>query len=284
MQMAEQQVVDITDLAVLGEQFSLRLMQLGFRLMQVVDDHGYDQWRYIVPPLCEVPAGPFVMGSNQHLDPQARGNELPQHQVVLDAFAISTYPLTVAEYAYFVQVTNHHEPSTVRVSWRKQLAERWDHPVIPVTWKDMLAYARWLSQVTGESWRLPSEAQWEKAARGPDGRTFPWGDGWDSTMANTTASGPQMTTPVGRYPQGASPYGVQDMAGNVWEWTSTTSPSYPYQANGGRANGHDQTVLRGGSWNRSLACARAAYRVMVMNAPSSDSFIGGRLVRNQVSS
>src|SRR5215472_10304233 len=159
--MAEQSIVDITDLAVVGEQFPLRLMQLGFRLMQVVNEGGQDQFRYILPPVVAVPAGPFLLGSDQQQDPDASDNELPQHTVTLAAYDIGAYPLTVAEYACFVQATNRKAPD----EWGNQ-QQRPDHPVVSVSWNDVLAYAQWLAQVMGETWRLPTEAEWEKAARG----------------------------------------------------------------------------------------------------------------------
>ncbi len=221
--MAEQHVINITALAVLGEQLPLHLMQLEFRFMQMIDAAGQDQYHYVLPPVCEVPAGPFLMGSDREQDSDAHDDELPQHTMTLDTYHIAIYPVTVAEYACFVQTTNRATPR----DWSSQ-QHCLDHPVVHVTWKDVLAYAQWLTQVTGASWRLPTEAEWEKAARGTDGRIYPWGNQWDSTRANTAVGGPRKTTPVGSYPGGASPYGAQDMAGNVFEWTSSRFSYYPY--------------------------------------------------------
>src|SRR5262249_51332862 len=151
--------------------------------------------------------------------------ELPLHEVTVSACQIGRYPLTIAEYACFVQATRSAEPE----DWSAQQVHP-DHPVVSVSWNDVLAYARWLAQITGERWRLPSEAEWEKAARGIDGRRYPWGDEFDQARANTGDEDGQGTTPVGSYPGGASPYGVQDMAGNVWEWTSTTYQPHLHQA------------------------------------------------------
>jgi formylglycine-generating enzyme required for sulfatase activity len=124
--------------------------------------------------------------------------------------------------------------------------------VVNVSWDDALAYCRWLSQVSGQSITLPSEAQWEKAARGDkDKRAYPWGDTWNKTKCNTAELGLGDTTPVGIFPEGASPYGCLDMAGNVWEWTRSAYHEYPYDPADGREdlNGTDVLrVLRGGSW------------------------------------
>ncbi len=273
--------VDITELAVLGEQFPLRLMQLGFRLVQVLDDTGHDLFRYVIAPVCLVPAGPFLMGSDPHQDAAADANELPQHVVVLPAFAISTYPLTVAEYDCFVRATRHREPGTSygRSSWQQQCAERMDHPVAAVSGEDILAYADFLTQVTGERWRLPTEAEWEKAARGTDGRIFPWGNDWDPMRANTEDDGPGRTTPVGTYADGVSPYGCCDMAGNVWEWTSTVYRRYPYRGNDGREDlrVRKNRVLRGGSWSHRPNAVRVACRMDFVWSNVFDGF-GGRLV------
>ncbi len=229
----------------------------------------------IVPPVVAVPAGAFLMGSDKRKDAQAQDNETPQQTVQVGAFEISVFPLTVAEYARFGEVTKRAAPG----NWSSQ-QQHPDHPVVYVSWNDALAYAQWLAQVTGERWRLPTEAEWEKAARGTDGRIYPWGNQWDNTRANTSDGGPKATTPVGSYPSGASPYGALDMAGNVWEWTSTTYKPYPYQANDGREDLSNQTrkVLRGGAWGSNPRNARAACRGI--DGPTDANLnIGARLVR-----
>src|SRR5262249_33065768 len=147
------------------------------------------------------------------------------------------FPITVAEYACAVRAEWVREPLRRHgVSWHAQQC-RPDHPVVNVSWDDAMAYADWLATVSRQPWRLPTEAEGEKAARGPDGRIYPWGDHWDQTRANTSDGGPGTTTPVGRNPRGASPYGAQDLAGNVWEWCSTLSLLYPYQETDGREAG-----------------------------------------------
>ena len=125
---------------------------------------------------------------------------------------------------------------------------------------------RWLSKQTGIAFRLPSEAEWEKAARGPYGWIYPWGDPWNAKRANSSESGLRKTMPVGSYPDGDSPYGALDMAGNVWEWCATHwQKPYPYQLEDEwqaaylEANA-DVRVLRGGSWYADSTSVRGAYR------------------------
>jgi formylglycine-generating enzyme required for sulfatase activity len=178
----------------------------------------------------------------------------------------------------------------------------WDHPrwgvptrlVVGITWFEAVAYTRWLKErlkVTGcklKVWRdgeivtenvqletcnvqLPSEAEWEKAARGPDGRRYPWGDAWQEDHGNIKETGVEETNPIGIFPQGLSPYGVLEMSGNVWEWTrsrwgeqSVMQPDYvyPYDAADGRERLEDMKIpiLRGGSWAHDLRDARCASR------------------------
>jgi formylglycine-generating enzyme required for sulfatase activity len=130
-------------------------------------------------------------------------------------------------------------------------------------WQEAIAYAAWLTGQTGQAWWLPSEAEWEKAARGTDGRIYPWGDQFDVSRCNTKESNSGDSTPVGRYPTGASPYGPLDMTGNVHEWTSSIEKPYPYSATDGRerADSTEIRVLRGGCWKYDGRLARAALRV-----------------------
>lgn len=254
------------------ERFPERLAQLGFDVRVI---NGVE---VILPPICDVPAGEFLMGSDSARDKDTDWNEEPQHQVDLPMFQIARFPVMVAEYACFVR-SGYPEPRNGSgypwpraepftdpiVDWQAQL-KRLDHPVVLVSWTDAMAYASWLSRQTGELWRLPTEAEWEKAARGPDGRIFPWGDVFDVSRANTREGKRWVTTPAGAHPDGASPYGAQDMAGNVWEWTGTLYELYPYAPADGResaenpAQGHRRRIVRGGSWVISSGAARAACR------------------------
>lgn len=216
----------------------------------------FDGVEAITPPLCDVPAGPFLMGSDPRRDPKAQDGETPQRAVEVGAFRIARYPLTVAEYAWAVKAGAVRQPP----GWDGQLA-RPHHPVVQTSWKNAIAFTRWLAEVTGEGWRVPTSEEWEKAARGTDGRTYPWGDRWDRTRANTEDGGPGGTTPVGAYPQGASPFGVHDMAGNVSAWVgiSPSSPMYrPGVYLGEEPDNKGYTA--GGSWNEGPAWARSARR------------------------
>ncbi len=285
--MSGEQSADITELAALAGEFPLRLLQVGFRLMQAMDEQGHDLFLYIIPPVCEVPAGPFFMGSDTCKDTHAEQNELPQHTVNVGTYQIARYPLTVAEYAYFVCATQRKEPSSSSIPWQVQRAERADHPVVEISWHDALAYAQWLTQLTGQIWRLPAEAEWEKAARGDDGRIYPWGNRWLKARANISVSSSEKstgTTPVGAFAdeKDASPYGVHDMAGNVWEWCSSSYREYPYHATDGRESlvSTDKRILRGGSWLTEPQFVRTTYRFK--NLPDYFNYdIGVRLVKSE---
>ncbi len=145
-----------------------------------------------------------------------------------------------------------------------------------VSWTDAVAFCQWAARLTHLSIRLPTEAEWEKGARGTDGRIYPWGNSWRSGVCNTKETEIGGTTAVNRFPLGRSPYGMFDMIGNVWEWTSSIYEKYPYRANDGREQ-HDENayhVLRGGSFYSSNDwAARAAYRARsIANGPYNYGF------------
>jgi len=214
--------------------------------------------------LVRVPAGEFVMGSDSAEDPAAGEDETPQHQVSLAKFDIGKYEVTNAQYAAFISATGHHAP----IDWEDGSVPvgKEDHPVVYVSWYDATAFMEWLSEETGKTFRLPTEAEWEKACRGTDGRIYPWGNAFDASKANTIESDLKATTEVGRYTLagGDSLYEMTDMAGNVWEWTNSQywGFGYPYVPSDGRENmsSSDSRTLRGGSFNESAAGVRCAVR------------------------
>jgi formylglycine-generating enzyme required for sulfatase activity len=198
--------------------------------------------------MVRVPAGEFRMGSAAS---EGWGSERPQHTVYLDGYWIYKYEVTVKQYRAFCAATGHAFP-TDTPSWGWQDT----HPIMHVTWFDAQAYAAWAHAA------LPTEAQWEKAARGTDARMYPWGNDYDpnklAQSGNSTG-----TQPVGSFPAGASPYGALDMAGNVWEWCADWfAPEYYADSPSRNPTGPESgafRVLRGGSWHylsdTSVRCA-----------------------------
>ena len=211
-----------------------------------------------------IPAGEFFMGSVRGLGQIARIDEYPQHSLHLPDFYLAKTPVTRAQYAAFVEATGYRPPT--RREGDRVSPDRPDHPVVYVSWDDAVAYCRWLSERTGLVYRLPTEAEWEKAARGTDGRIYPWGNRWDARRCNTPESGRNDTTPVAVCPDGASPYGLLDMVGNVWEWCATKwGKTYPY--NVGHDEGYEASLredtrraVRGGSFYDYSSYARCASR------------------------
>jgi formylglycine-generating enzyme required for sulfatase activity len=234
------------------------------------------------PELILIPAGKFLMGSDPQGDKYAKDNEQPQHSLYLPAYSIAKTPVTNAQYVAFVQATRHRPPEL----WEgiaKPSKSLENHPVVYVSWKSAAAYCRWLAHVTGKLYRLPTEAEWEKAARGPDGRIYPWGNERDTARYNVYESGKGTTTSVGSYPSGASPYGVLDMAGNIWEWCATKQDK-PYPYNVSEDEWSDNylkeravRVLRGGAFNFSGSYARCAFRGR-LNFDGAYDCIGFRVV------
>ena len=145
---------------------------------------------------------------------------------------------------------------------KSDVRQKQDHPVTCVTFRDAVAFCAWASEVTGATIRLPTEAEWEKAARGTDGRLYPWGNSAPTQEYCNFAMNLGDTTPVGNYPKGASPYGVLDMSGNVWEWTSSLFKGYPYDPADGREalHGEGSRTVRGGSFYGHVGFVRCACR------------------------
>lgn len=228
----------------------------------------------------DIPVGAFLMGSDGQYE-----HEKPQHQITLSAYRISRYPITYQQFQAFLDANDgSHNPD-----WWKDLAaddehkrqpgeqafKVWNHPRERVSWWDAVAFCRWLSAKLGYEVRLPTEAEWEKAARGENGLIYPYGNEYDPTKANTSDAGIRQTSAVGLFPNGASPYGVMDMSGNVYEWCSSQYKSYPFDATDGREDlgRTGYRVVRGGSWSFDRVDARAACRSS--SHPGSLSYFTG---------
>ena len=219
----------------------------------------------------KIPAGPFLMGSVPTIDPLAFDNELwvgTRGTMDLPLFYISRYEVTVAQFRTFIEETGFRADG-------RALRARSDHPVVAISWTDALAYSRWLDKMLRE-WpqippvlgrllrdggqvTLPSEAEWEKAARGADGRIYPWGNQPRRDRANFDGTS---TTPVGSFECRECPFGLSDMAGNVWEWTRSPYQPYPYNENDDRKTLDTDAlwVMRGGSFGDPPRNVRAATR------------------------
>ncbi len=219
-----------------------------------------------------VPAGEFLMGTSdadieyyKEIFPLRRitrfDNERPQRTVFVDAFYIDKYEVTNKQYKQFLAETGY-EP--------KHYLDRLPYnapnlPAVVLEWEDAVAYTVWAGK------RLPTEAEWEKAARGTDGRIWPWGNEWDGTKLSGNdgtglKDGYKETAPIGQFPQGASPYGAHDMAGNLWEWVSDWyDPNYyqtsPPNINPKGPDTGDGHVLKGGGWAENLDFTRCASRL-----------------------
>jgi formylglycine-generating enzyme required for sulfatase activity len=242
-------------------------------VLAVLGDERFDSQRWYLPKdellgFVRIPGGEFWMGSDPNRDRNAREEEQMQHKVEVSEFYIQRYPVTVAQFGVFV-ARSGYEPRD-----RRCLEGVGNHPVVNVTWEDAVAYCQWLEGelrkngsegVRGWQVRLPTEAEWEKAARGTDGRIYPWGNEFDSEKANIFESGIRNTSPVGSFPGGVSPYLLADMSGNVLEWCADWyEDNYywgsPMRNPTGPASGSIRTC-RGGSWSSRHGLARCAIRL-----------------------
>jgi sulfatase modifying factor 1 len=203
-------------------------------------------------PMVLVPAGEFTMGGQDVADEQ------PVHRVHLDAFYMDTFEVTVTRYGKFRATTKRSPPR----HWDEiNLARDGARPIIGVSWQSADAYCRWAGK------RLPTEAEWEKAARGADARPYPWGNGEPTNQHGNFGrswTGYETLDPVGSHPLGESPYGIEDLAGNVWEWVADWYyrdyyRSSPPRNPPGPAEGEEK-VFRGGGWNHEALLARSSLR------------------------
>jgi formylglycine-generating enzyme required for sulfatase activity/predicted nucleic acid-binding protein len=264
--------------------------------------------RTFEPQLVHIPAGKFLIGiPEEEVDDLAALFEsedlsadrewllaqMPQHEVDLFAFYIGRYPVTNAEYAAFVEASEGQVRPPRHWEKGEVPPELASHPVVNITWQDAMAYCDWLSQQMGKKYRLPTEAEWEKAAswdpQAGKKCLYPWGDEWDPARCNNKASPEWGTTPVGQYRQagGDSPHGLSDMAGNVWEWTLSkwggdrNEPAfdYPYDRHDGREDldGTEFRVLRGGSFHDGAGWCRTSARYPQELTLAAD-YIGFRVV------
>jgi formylglycine-generating enzyme required for sulfatase activity/3',5'-cyclic AMP phosphodiesterase CpdA len=244
------------------------------------------------PPMIHVESGEFTRGSDEY------DWEKPIRRIYLDKFMIGKYPVTNQEFKAFVQDGGYKKEDLWTPDGLKWLKEeniseplywhdrKWNgpnFPVVGVSWYEAYAYAKWLSQQTGYNYALPTEAQWEKAARGTDGKIYPWGDKFNKNFCNSYEGGLKHTSPVGIFPAGKSPYGCMDMAGNVWEWCADWYQEDYYSKSPdknpeGPLNGSDR-VIRGGGWGFVDWYCRSASRYG--NHPADrDVVLGFRLVRS----
>lgn len=178
--------------------------------------------------------------------------EVPRSRVEVAAFRLARVPVTVGDWIPYARATSHPIPD-----------DPVDHPVVGVSWQAASDYCAWMTSETGSPVRLPTEKEWERAARGDDAREHPWGDEYRTGLANLVDLGLGTTCPVGRFPEGASPFGVLDMAGNVDEWTATPYAPYPgAPATVARTEtwAFDRHITRGGSYRHDRDLARCARR------------------------
>jgi ribose/xylose/arabinose/galactoside ABC-type transport system permease subunit/formylglycine-generating enzyme required for sulfatase activity len=228
----------------------------------------------LLPPvtdiMIDIPAGPFTMGNNAGAE-----DEAPAHQADLSAFEIDRFEVTNADFANFVAATDYQtdaEKEGRSRNWRMAAQGKDNHPVVYVSWNDAVAYCRWLGK------RLPTEAEWEKAARGTDERIYPWGNEWDPSKANVKDTGLRGTAVVGSFGAGVSPYGVEDIAGNVWEWTADWYEAYPGSDYQSPYYGQQFRVLRGGGWFETAEWVRTTARNANTEIAASDD-VGFRCAR-----
>ncbi|MDE0086402.1 MAG: formylglycine-generating enzyme family protein [Candidatus Poribacteria bacterium] len=202
-----------------------------------------------------IPAGEVTIGTDEKTD-LTFGNEVDSQVVFVEAFYIDKYEVTNGQYAKFLSETGHRTPKF----WDNPTLNAPDQPVVGVNWEDAEIYSRWAGK------RLPTDVEWEKAARSPDGRLYPWGDGFDASLGNFD-DGEQMngkldgyameTAPVGSFAKGISPYGLHDMSGNVWEWVISVLDDSTLEAHTKELTNGKIYTIRGGSWTNGPGDTRS---------------------------
>lgn len=250
---------------------------------------GDPRIRQTRPKMLVIPAGKSVAGISTRkarllakqagLPSYAFRIETPEHAFELPGYRISCYPVTNMEYLEFVRDTGRKSPSwwSGTVVGPSFLPWKANHPVWGVSWDDAVTYCSWLSKKTGTEYRLPHEAEWERASRGTDGRDYPWGNGFASDRCNTAEAKVLGTTPVGIHPNGASPFGAMDMAGNVEEWT-LASPDASNSNLGERSRflrTREYKITKGCGWRDKWYAARCSFKRI--RDKSYDLDAGGRI-------
>jgi sulfatase modifying factor 1 len=225
--------------------------------------------------LVGVPAGEFTMGHNSSYD------TLPVRKITLPAFSIDKYEVTNKRYKRFIDATGYKVPwsqeaavATYIWDWQKRMYPegKGDDPVVLVSWEDARAFCSWAGK------RLPTEAEWEKAARGAKGKPYPWGNDWANGKANTQESGLKQTAPAGSFKEDVSEYGVNDLAGNVSEWVEEWFAPYPGNPMTSYEERNKYRVLRGGSWDYAHSIA-SGYNRQYATPQSQMTAIGFRCVK-----
>ncbi len=223
------------------------------------------------PGMVYIPAGEFIMGSNDRWE-----DEAPEHVLYLPAFFIDKYEVTNEQYRWFVHFSGHPAPR----HWKNNTYPpgRAKYPVTYVSWEDATAYAKWAGK------RLPSEEEWEKAARGTDGRTYPWGMEFDPAKSNNPQKGSKGIEPVGSYQVGRSPYGLYGMSGNVWEWVDAWYLPHRGNSKPSGEYGYKYKISKGGSWYNCLFynCGISApvYNRAFLLPSTKNSSLGFRCVKD----
>jgi formylglycine-generating enzyme required for sulfatase activity len=262
-----------------------------FEAGEILGSIGDPRIDTLSPPNVRIEAGEFPRGGDEYDD------EKPVRQIYVNEFMVGKYLVTNEEFKTFIHDGGYSNKDIwTPEGWKWKQKEfiiepkywhdrKWNgtnFPVVGVSWYEVTAYAQWLSQKTGEHYRLPTETQWEKAARGPQGLIYPWGNEFNKNFCNSNDCGLDRTSPIGIFPGGESPYGCMDMAGNVWEWCcdwfgedyykecTLKNPIGPLSGS--------LRVVRGSSWAHSAFRCRAAFRSSLSPAVRN-AYVGFRVVK-----